>query len=258
VDLQDKVIIITGASSGFGEAIARRCARQGARLALVARSADRLEQLAAELGGPGRAIAVAADVTRDEAVQAMSAKVLGHYGRADVLVNNAGYGVLDPVESVSVGDLQAMMDVNVYGALRCTQALLPHMRARRSGQIVVMSSIAGLLPFRNMGLYCATKHAMVGLFSTLQVELGGSGVRCAIVCPGPSRTTFMQRAEIAKYPRITYLTPWLTAEQVADAVARVIARGSDGRVIMPWQAVPLVISGQLLPGISRLVMRLVR
>lgn len=258
MNLGDRVIVITGASSGFGESIARACVQAGARVALVARSADRLDQLAYELGGPDHALVVPTDVTDTAAVARMAEQVLAHYGRVDVLVNNAGYGVLDPFEQASLTDLQGMMDVNLYGAVRCTQALLPHMRARRTGQIVVVASAAGLIGFRNMGFYSATKFALLGLFQALEVELAGSGVRCAVICPGVALTPFMERAEISKYPRITRLVPWLSTEHVTSTVLTAIKKRREGRIIIPWQAVPLVVAGQLLPNISRIVMRLVR
>src|SRR5262245_26677772 len=140
MQLRDSVVIITGASSGFGELIARRVAAGGARVVLVARSAGKLEQLAAELGGASRALVVPADVTDDAAVQAMVKRAIEQFGRIDVLVNNAGFGVLDRLVEAKLSDLQGMIDVNLYGLIRCTQAVLPHMIARRSGQIVMMAS----------------------------------------------------------------------------------------------------------------------
>lgn len=257
MNLQDRVIVITGASSGFGELTAQMCARAGARLVLVARSADKLDQLAQTLGGPERVLVVPTDITDQAAVEQMAALVIKQYGRVDVLVNNAGHGFFDPVADLAPEIVAGMLDVNVLGALRCTQALLPHMRRQRSGQIIVVASIAGLLPFRNMGGYSASKFALVGLFQTLQLELVGSGIRCAIICPGPSLTNFMQNAEVNKFPRITRMLPWLKPEQVATEVVRAITRRVHGRVIIPRITIPLVLFGQALPGLARLIMRLV-
>lgn len=257
MNLRDRVVIVTGASSGFGALIARMAAQAGARLVLVARSAGRLEQLAAELGGPERALVVPTDVTDTAAVQRMVAQTLGHYGRIDVLVNNAGYGVFDPVAKLPLDAIEGMLDVNFLGAVRCTQAVLPHMQARRSGQVIMIASIAGLLPFLNMGGYCASKFAALGYFQTLQVELRGSGVRCAVICPGPSKTEFMEHIAIDKYPRITKLTPWATPEAIAGVVVRAIDRRTEGRVIVPWYTVPLVFFGQAFPWATMQIMRLV-
>ncbi len=254
--LQDKVILITGASSGFGEAIARACVREGARVALVARSAQRLEQLARELGSPDRVLAAPADVTSDTAVASMIASVIAHFGYVDVLVNNAGFGIIEPTEQAKISDLQGMMDVNCYGALRCTLALLPHLRARRSGQIVTMASIAGLLPFRNMAFYGGSKFAMLGMFEALAIELSGSGIRSVLICPGVARTEFFQHADANKFPRITRLIPWMTAEQVARATVGAIKQHTAGILVVPRYITPLIFLGRALPGANRLIQKI--
>jgi uncharacterized protein len=258
MDIRDQVIIITGASSGFGELIARQAVRAGARVALVARSAEKLQQLAKELGGAQHALAVPADVTDATAVSQMVATVLAHFGRIDVLVNNAGYGMFDPVATLPVDAVEGMLNVNLIGALRCTQAVLPHMQARRSGQIITMASIAGLIPLLNMGGYCASKYALLGLFETLQLELAGTGIRCALICPGPSLTPFMEHADINKYPRVTRILPWIKPEQVATAAIRAIQWRTNGHVILPGLLIPLVIASRLFPRLARLVMQLIR
>lgn len=258
MNLHDQVIVITGASSGFGEQIARQCAARGARVVLVARSAGRLEQLAAQLGGEPNALAMPADVTDEAAVQALAQQVVQRFGRVDVLVNNAGYGILDSFQEARLADLQGMMEVNLYGAIRCTHAFLPGMLARRDGYICTMASLAGLLSFRNLAFYTATKHAIVGAFQALNVELGGTGVRSVLICPGVATTEFLEHAAVEKYPRVSRMVPWLTAQQVAGVTVRAIERRTEGRVITPWQAVPLVLAAQLLPGITRRVMRVVK
>jgi short-subunit dehydrogenase len=223
----------------------------------VARSASKLNQLAGELGDPTRVLAVPTDVTDQAAVERMAAQVLGHFGKIDVIINSAGYGVFDPVAKLPATDVAGMIDVNLIGALRCTQAVLPHMQKRRAGQVVVLASIAGLLPFRNMGGYSASKFAMLGLFQTLQLELAGTGVRCAILCPGPSKTNFMDGIDLAKYPRITRMLPWITPERVADEIVQAVARRAGGRIVIPRLTLPLVIFGQAFPRLARLVMQLV-
>ncbi|MFO7169135.1 MAG: SDR family NAD(P)-dependent oxidoreductase [Chloroflexota bacterium] len=255
MDLRDNVIVITGASSGFGELIARRCAQAGARVVLAARSRESLERLADELGRE-RALAVPTDVADPEAVQQLAAATLDRFGRADVLVNNAGFGVFGRIAEASPADLQAMMDVNVFGALRCTQAFLPHMLARRRGQIVMMASLSGLIATANMGFYSATKHALVAIARSLMLELHGTGVRCALVCPGVAATGFQRYSGFDQYPRITRWTN-CTPEQVANATLRAIARRTHGEVVVPWYGRLLDIISTPLPGVTRLVMRLV-
>ena len=256
MDLRDKVIVITGASSGFGELIARRCAERGACLVLVARSPGPLQRLADELGArEGRALALPADVSDDAQVRAMAQAALAHFGRADVVVANAGFGVLDRLADAKLADLQEMVDVNLYGVVSTVQAFLPSMLARRGGQIVIMASQAGLIATARMGFYSATKHALVGLARTLMLELAGTGVRCALICPGVAKTGFQQRADDSKYARSTRLSA-CTPEQVADATVRAIERRTHGEVLVPWYVHLLVAAAAPSPRLARLVLRL--
>jgi uncharacterized protein len=256
VNLSDRVVVITGASSGFGALIARRAAAGGARVVLAARSADALERLAAEIG-PGRAFAVPTDVVDDASVARLVEATLARFGRADVLVNNAGFGILDPVAEASVTDLQRMMDVNVYGAVRCTRAFLPHMRARRQGQIVMMASLAGMVASTNMGFYSATKHALVAISRALMYELAGSGVRVALVMPGVAQTGFQAQADRAKFPRASRLTE-TTPERVADVTVRAMVRRVNGEIVVPWYGRLLALASYPLPAATRLFHRIVR
>jgi len=257
VDLRDKVIVITGASSGFGEQIARRCAAGGAQVVLAARSIEPLELLAQELRARGgRALAVAADVTSADDVARLAAITLERFGRADVLVANAGFGVLERIADAPLEDLQEMIAVNLIGTTRCIKALLPSMLQHRSGQVVIMASIAGLVATHNIGYYSASKFALVGLARALMIELHDTGVRCALICPGNAPTGFQQRADAAKYPRITRLVD-CTSEQVADATVRAIQRRMHGELVVPWQGRALAILSNPIPSLSRLVIRLV-
>ena len=150
-----------------------------------------------------------------------------------------------------------MVEVNLYGTVRCTQAFLPDMLRRRSGQVVIMASLAGRMASLNMAFYTATKFALVGLARTLMLELAGTGVRCALICPGVALTGFQQRADIRKYSRITGLVR-VNSDQVARATVRAIAYDRHGEVIIPRLAWPLAAADSLLPGLSRLVMRIVK
>jgi short-subunit dehydrogenase len=256
VSIAGKVVVITGASGGFGEQIARMCVAQGASVVLAARAADALEQLAGALG-PQRALAVPTDVTCDTDVQRLVAATHTHFGHADVLVNNAGFGIMDRIVDAPLADLQAMMDVNMYGTARCTKAFLPHMLARRSGQIVNIASLAGLVATINMGGYTTTKFALVGWSRTLMLELYGTGVRCALICPGVAPTSFMRRADINKYARATRFTT-TTAEAVAVAVVRAIRRGTHGEIVVPGHGRLLAVAATVFPGLARGVLRMLR
>jgi uncharacterized protein len=256
VNLRDKVVVITGASSGFGEQIARRCAQRGAQVVLAARSVEPLEQLARELRAlGGRALAVAADVTCEADVARLAATTLGRFGRADVLVANAGFGVLDRIADAPIEDLQEMIAVNLIGTTRCVKAFLPSMLQRGSGQVVIMASMAGLIATQNMGYYTASKFALVGLAQTLMIELAGTGVRCTLICPGIAATGFQRRADTARYARITQLVT-CTSQQVAEATVRAIQRRTHGEIVVPWQGRALAILANPIPSLSRLVIRL--
>lgn len=180
--LLDKVVIITGASSGIGAATARVLAQEGCKLILAARSADKLRVLAEELGA--NALAVPTDVTNGSDVKEMVAKTVEHFGRVDVLFANAGIYI--PGE-VAEGDPDAwanLMDVNIDGVLRCVHAVLPHMTAQKSGDILVTSSISGLIDIHWEPVYSASKHAIQGFVHTLRRQVAESGIRVGAISPG--------------------------------------------------------------------------
>lgn len=256
MSIAGKVVVITGASSGFGERIARKCAAQGASVVLAARSTDALDRLVSELG-PQRALAVPTDVTSDEDVRRLVVATHERFEHADVLVNNAGFGILDRIVDASLDDLQAMMDVNLYGAVRCAKAFLPHMLARRNGQIINMASLAGFVATINMGFYTTTKFALVGWSRTLMLELYGTGVRCALICPGVAPTNFMQLADSNKYARVTRFSA-TTPEAVADAVVKAIRRGTHGEIIVPARGRLFAAISNIFPGLARGVLRVLR
>jgi hypothetical protein len=256
VNLNDRIVVVTGASSGFGELIARGCVRAGGRVVLAARSSDVLNRLVAEFGAE-RALAVPTDVADAGSVARLAEATLVHFGRADVLVNNAGFGVLDRVADADVADLERMLAVNVVGAVRCTQAFLPHMRARRQGQIVMMASLAGLAVSTNMGFYSATKHALVAISRALMYELAGTGVRVALIMPGVAQTGFQEQAGRAKFSRASRLTD-TTPERVAAVTLGAIARGTSGEIPIPWYGWLWALASYPVPAATRLFHRLVR
>ncbi|WP_250028026.1 SDR family oxidoreductase [Paractinoplanes maris] len=181
------IAVVTGASSGIGAATARRLATEGFHVVAAARRADRLRELTDEIGPA--ATAVECDVTSDESVAALAAAVDALGGPVTLLVNNAGGAVgLDPVESGSPEDWQAMFDVNVLGTLRVTKALLPALIAGGNGTIVTVGSTAAFTVYEGGGGYTAAKHAQTALVGTLRLELSGKPVRIVEVDPGMVRT----------------------------------------------------------------------
>ncbi len=180
--LSDRVVIITGASSGIGLAAARALARCGARLALAARSADKLETLAAELGE--RALAVPADVTSGADVARLASRTLDRFGRIDVLFANAGIYIPGQAAQGDPDAWARLIDVNVNGVLRCVRAVLPHMLARGSGDILVTSSISGHIDIPWEPVYSASKHAIQAFVHTLRRQVAPRGLRVMSIAPG--------------------------------------------------------------------------
>ncbi len=183
---------ITGASSGFGAAFARYALAQGHSVAVTARSMDRLQAIVAI--APNRVLARQMDVTDPYQVKDAVKAAEERFGGIDVLINNAGYGVVGAVEETSEAELRALMETNFFGAVAVTQAALPMMRKRRSGTIVMMSSMGGQMSFAGFGPYSASKFAMEGLTEALAQEIAPFGLTAMIVEPGAFRTGFADTA----------------------------------------------------------------
>lgn len=231
-----KTAVVTGASSGIGEATARRLAAEGYEVVAGARRKDRLDKLAEEVGG---ITPVTLDVTSQESVDALAAAL----ERCDVLVNNAG-GALG-TESVAEGrveDWQRMYDTNVLGSLRVTQALLPKLIDSGDGVLVMLTSTAGLVSYEGGGGYVAAKHAQTAMVETLRLELVGQPVRIVEIAPGMVRsegfavTRFRGDADAAAKVYAGVENP-LTSDDVADAIAWSVTRPAhfnvDRMVIRP-------------------------
>jgi NAD(P)-dependent dehydrogenase (short-subunit alcohol dehydrogenase family) len=193
--LENRMAIVTGASSGIGAATARLLARHGARLVLNARREDRLAELARETGGA----AVPGDVT-DPAVRRRLVEACGE--GPDILVNNAGYGEPGPVETVPEEDWRRQFEVNLFAAGALVQLVLPSMRRRRAGRIVNLSSVAGKFGYPLFGWYCASKHALEGLSDALRLEVAPWGVHVVLVEPGPVETEFFDVALRRAQPQL--------------------------------------------------------
>jgi NADP-dependent 3-hydroxy acid dehydrogenase YdfG len=222
-DLAERRVLVTGASSGIGAATARACAARGARVAVLARRAQALETLAAEIGGA----AFAADVTDEQATRAAVDAAADALGGIDALVNNAGVMRPSLVAEGKVEDWRAMFDVNVLGLLLATHAALPHLRASDRADIVNVSSLSGRrVPNAPAGVYAATKHAVHALSEGLRQELGGDGVRVTVIAPGLVDTDLLDGDEHAAAARIRERAAQLglTAADVGSAVADALAQ----------------------------------
>ncbi|WP_077033992.1 SDR family oxidoreductase [Pelomonas sp. KK5] len=189
--IEGKVVVITGASSGLGEAAARALAARGAKLVLGARRLDRLEALAAELGG-SEVLVQATDVTDAAQVQALADAALARFGRIDVMLNNAGLMPHSPLERLKIADWDRMIDVNIKGVLYGIAAVLPAMQAQRSGHIVNVASVAGLKVRAGATVYAATKHAVRALSEGLRLEVKPYNIRTTVISPGALDTELIE------------------------------------------------------------------
>lgn len=187
-----KVWFVTGASSGLGRALVEEALGRGDRVVATARRPQVLAELAGSVGG--RLHLIELDVTRPEQVREAVAAALAHFGQLDVLVNNAGFSILGAVEETDDEALRATMELMFFAAITTTREVLPHMRARGSGTIVQVSSVAGLSTAPGFGAYCAAKHALEGLSESLAQEVKSLGIRVLVVEPGGFRTSLFGSA----------------------------------------------------------------
>jgi len=226
--MEDKVVLITGASSGIGEATARVLARTGAAVVLGARRTERLQALAEQIAADGgRAHAIGLDVTSRESVQAFVDEAVRTFGRVDVLVNNAGIMPLSAMAALKVEEWDRMIDVNIKGVLHGIAAVLPVMHRQQSGQIINVSSIGGLSVVPTAAVYCATKYAVRAISDGLRQE--NDRIRVTCVYPGvveselASTITDPAAAQAMEAYRRIALKP----EAIAQAIAHVIAQPAD-------------------------------
>ncbi|MGN7763449.1 SDR family NAD(P)-dependent oxidoreductase [Paenibacillus sp. 22594] len=223
--LQDKVVVITGASSGIGALTAQMLSKRGAVPILLARSEDKLKETAA--GIPGVFGLYICDVTDEEQVVKTFADILSTYGRIDVLLNNAGYGKFASFTEMESREFDEMMDVNYMGIVRCTKAVVPHMLERGSGQIVNVASMAGKIGTARSVAYSATKHAVLGFTNALRQELRQQGIIVSAVNPGPIATEFFRTADPSGSYEKSVARIMMTPEHVAKKMVKLIEKGKE-------------------------------
>jgi uncharacterized protein len=251
MNLKAKTVVVTGASSGIGRAVALELARRGANVILGARRIDRLETVAIECRALGvTATAVACDVTVPDDCR----RLIAAAPAVDVLVNNAGFAIFDAIAEAKPEELRSMMETNYFGALHCIQAVLPQMLARKSGTIVNVASIAGIMGFARMGGYGATKFALIGMTEALRDEVLSRGVRVALVCPGTTDTEFFVKAERGKMPGASRLMLAVKPVRVARAICDAAEDGGYRR-ILPLLAAVYMRMKEITPRVAHLVMR---
>jgi len=243
--LQDKVVVVTGASRGIGAAVARAVAAKGARVGLIARTTDDLQAVLDQLSTRGAM--VAADVADPAALSKAIATLEGELGPVDVLVANAGIGAYGPFADIEDEELERLVKVNVLGTMYAIREVLPGMIARRRGHIVTIGSIAGRIGSPFEAVYSATKFAGVGLTEALAVEVEPYGVGVSLVNPGPVETDF---GNARGHPYDRDRPKPVSAEAVADAVVDAIEHNKHELYVPQWFR-PAVVLRHLVPPMLR-------
>jgi short-subunit dehydrogenase len=244
-----KVVVVTGASMGIGEAIAKVFADAGARVVLLSRDASRAEAARHRVGHTDRTLALACDVRNREEIDRALALTLHHFDRVDVWVNNAGVGIRDSVADMEPTATRELFDTNFFGTIACMQAVVPAMRQAGGGTIINISSVAGHVPVPFMSLYCASKFAMNALGKGARLELKRDHVNVLTVCPGYVRTDFGAHVVSSRKGNIRpQSVRGVTAERVAQAAFRGYCR-KRREVVVPWTMIPVITLYQLFPGL---------
>ncbi|MDQ8739365.1 SDR family oxidoreductase [Paenibacillus sp. LHD-38] len=242
--LKDKVIFISGASSGIGALTAIRLSEHGAIPVLTGRNIEKLKEISSAIKGKNAFYQM--DVTDNEQVKQTVEAVIAKYGKIDVLLNNAGYGQFEYFTSMPVESFEQMMDTNYMGVVRCTKAVIPHMVKRGSGHIVNVASLAGKIGTAKSTSYTATKHAVLGFTNSLRMELRDHGIQVSAVNPGPIDTPFFSLAD----PSGSYVknVSWfmMKPEYVVKRIVRLIER-RKAELDLPKKAALGIKFYQLLP-----------
>lgn len=266
LDYRDKVVLLTGGSRGLGLALARDLAGRGARLALVARDEAELERAAQSLSGPMpfEVISLAADLTVEAEVQRVVAETLAHYGRLDLLINDAGIIQVGPLERLSTADFEEALRVNFLAPLMLTQAARPHLKRTR-GRIANIGSLGGVFPTPHLASYSASKFALVGFSAVSRAELARDGITVTIVNPGLMRTGSPRQAQVRGHAEAEYAlfaaldqAPFvsLNAEEAARRILHGVARG-DAELRVGGAAKLAALVYGLFPGLTLDLMALV-
>lgn len=248
--LLDKVAVITGASMGIGEAIAKLFVEQGARVVILSRDSGRIEAARSRIGNFDQTLALACDVRNREEIDRAIGLTMHHFQKIDVWINNAGHGILDSVATVTMANTRETFETNFFGAMEAMQAVLPIMRQQGAGAIINISSVAGHIPIPFHGVYSATKFAMNALGKAARIELAAAGINVLTVCPGYVRTDFGENAIKGTQPK--RVRPKSARGISAERVARAVLRGylkNKREVIVPWTMIPVIKLYQLFPGI---------
>ncbi len=260
MELTGKVVVVTGASMGIGEAIAKVFAEQGAGVVLLSRDAARAEAARERVGYPERTIALSCDVRHSEEIDRVLGLTLHHFKRVDVWINNAGHGLMDSVAEVELPTCHELFETNFFGALSGMQAVIPVMRQQGGGTIINISSVAGHIPLPFHGAYSASKFALNAIGNAARVELKKGGIHILTVCPGYVRTAFSQNAVRGNEPKTVRPAAirGISAERIARATLRGYLKGKRELIVPWWMHVPVKLY-QLFPGlVERAMVRMAK
>ncbi len=254
--LQGKVAVITGASMGIGEEIARLFAREGAKLVLCSRDLGRVEAARQRIGAGDNAISVACDVSRHDQVDALVRTAVDKFGRIDIWINNAGFGLNDAFAALDMAQARQLFDTNLFGAMECMQAVIPVMKRQNDGTIVNISSVSGHIATPYMSVYAASKHAMNAIGMAARVELRKHNINVLTVSPGYIATDFAKNMlKGSSGQRVGGSVKYaVTAEVVAKATLRGILKRKR-EVIVPWFYRPAIKMYENFPGLLEMVFR---
>jgi uncharacterized protein len=234
VQLNNARVIVTGASSGIGRAIAIEFGRRGARLALASRNQTALDEVAASINAQGgSALVIPTDVTAPGAVEQMAKDAIRELGGIDILVNNAGVGMQAPIADAPSADVEALFALNVLAAASAIRAVVPTMRAQRSGMIINISSIAGRIVVPRIGYYSASKFALTAIGDALRMEEAHRGIKVMNVFPGTTRSRFGENRLGLRGRLAHQRLPPVPAEKVARRVANAVGR-NERSVYVSW------------------------
>jgi short-subunit dehydrogenase len=248
MDLAGKIVVVTGASMGIGEAITKIFVDQGASVVMLSRDAIRVEAARTRVGHGERTLAMACDVRHREDVDRAIGLTLHHFKRIDVWVNNAGHGMLDSVAQMEMAACREMFDTNFFGAVGAMQAVIPVMRQQGGGTIINISSVAGHIPVPFHAAYSATKFALNAIGKAAGVELKKDSIYLLTVCPGRVRTPFSENAVRGNEVKRVGSGRGISADRVASATLRGYLKRKR-EVVVPWTMhVPVKIY-QLFPGL---------
>lgn len=223
--LDGKVALITGASSGIGRAIARRLSAQGLKIVLVARNSERLNELRNELGE--NAICIALDLSKADEIPSLIESAVEKFGSIDILIENAGTFNQSDVSETDPRDIEQMIDVNLTSVILLAQAALPHMAKQKSGDILVVGSIAGVSDMRNEAVYAATKHGINAFVRSLRRQVQKDGIRVGSILPGTVATELWGEIDAEKVDRQVEAGEVLRPEDIADIVALMLQQPAN-------------------------------